>query len=129
MTFDHRKLTAENCKDAGLALVLIVLLCLLVWEQPAFLLAAIAVLVMAMTYPLVFKPFARVWFGLSTALGTVVSKIILTLLFFGLVLPVGLARRAMGKDAMRVNSWKKGKESVFRVREHRFVADDLTHPY
>jgi hypothetical protein len=66
---------------------------------------------------------------LSTALGTVVSKIILSVLFYGLVLPVGLVRRTLGKDAMQIKSWKKGKESVFRVRDHRFVANDFEHPY
>ncbi len=46
-----------------------------------------------------------------------------------LVLPVGLVRRLLGKDSMRIKSWKKGKESVFRVRDHRFSAKDLEHPY
>jgi hypothetical protein len=90
---------------------------------------AIIFLVVAMTYPLIFQPFARFWFALSTALGTVVSKIILTVLFFVIVLPIGLIRRALGKDAMQMKSWKKGKESVFRTRQHKFTAKDLEHPY
>jgi hypothetical protein len=126
---DGKKLTVEQCKDSGLALVLICLICYLVWKLPMLMLLAIIFLVVAMTYPPVFRPFARFWFGLSTALGTVVSKIILAVLFYGLVLPVGLVRRAMGKDSMRIKSWKKGKESVFRVRDHRFAAKDLEHPY
>ena len=92
-------------------------------------LLAVIFLVAAMTYPVIFQPFARLWFGLSTAVGTVVSKIILTVLFLGLVFPISLVRRAMGKDAMRLKGWKKGNESVFRVREHRFEAEDLEHPY
>lgn len=123
------KITVEQCKDSGLALVLICLICYLVWKLPALMLLAILFLVAAMTYPLIFQPFARLWFGLSTALGTVVSKIILSLLYFTLVLPVGLVRRALGKDAMQCNRWKKGKESVFRERNHRFAAKDLEHPY
>ena len=123
------KITAEKCKDSGLALVLICLICFLVWDQPYLLVLAIVFLLVAMTYPPIFKPFARVWFALSTALGTVVSKVILAVLFYGLVLPVGLVRRALGKDAMRINCWKRGSESVFRTRDHRFVAADLDHPY
>ena len=124
-----KKLTVEMCKDSGLALVLICLICFLVWEKSYLLVLAIFFLLVAMTYPPIFKPFARVWFALSTALGTVVSKVILAVLFYGLVLPVGLARRALGKDAMRINCWKRGSESVFRTRDHRFVAADLEHPY
>lgn len=129
MHTEPRKLTVEHYKDSGLALVLICLVCFLVWQRSILVLLAIAFLVVAMTYPPVFKPFARFWFAFSTALGTVMSKIILTVLFYGLVLPVGLMRRALGKDAMQVASWKKGKGSVFRVRDHRFTADDLEHPY
>jgi len=123
------KITVEKCKDSGLALVLLSLIFHLVWGRPFLLLLAIFFLVVAMTYPLIYQPFAKLWFGLSTALGTVVSKIILSVLFFGLVYPVGLIRRAMGKDAMQVRSWKQGKGTVFRVRDHRFAAKDLEHPY
>ena len=124
-----KKITVEQCKDSGLALVLICLICHLVWGHPYLLYLAIAFLVITMTSPLVFQPFARIWFGLSTVLGTVVSKVILTLTFYVIVLPVGLIRRILGKDSMRLRSWKKGRESVFRERQHRFAAKDLEHPY
>jgi multisubunit Na+/H+ antiporter MnhG subunit len=129
MPSDDNKLTAEKCKDSGLALVLISLLCYQAWKQPFFLDLAILLLLVVMTYPVLFRPFAHFWFGLSTLLGTVASKVLLSVLFYVLVLPVGLVRRALGKDSMRMKSWKKGKESVFRVREHRFAAEDLEHPY
>lgn len=126
---DSKKMTIENCKDSGLALVLICLLCYQVWKLPVLMLLTIVFLLMAMTYPPLFRPFASFWFRLSTILGTVASKILLTLLFYGLVLPVGVLRRSMGKDAMRIRSWKRGNASVFRVRDHRFEAKDLEHPY
>jgi len=129
MKSDGKKLTVEQCKDSGLALVLISLLCYQAWKLPVFMVLAVLFLLVAMTYPPVFQPFARLWFGLSHAMGTVVSKIILAILFFVLVFPLGLVRRAMGKDSMRIRVWKKGNESVFRVRDHRFEAKDLEHPF
>lgn len=129
MTFFSKTLSVEKCKDSGLALTLISLLCYQAWKLEILLLLAIIFLLVAMTYPLIFKPFAKIWFALSTALGTIVSKIVLTVLFFGLVLPFGLARRLSGKDSMKLKSWKKGVASVFRVREHSFTAKDLEHPY
>ncbi|KPK23951.1 MAG: hypothetical protein AMJ61_14605 [Desulfobacterales bacterium SG8_35_2] len=129
MIFDKITITVEKCKDSGLALVLISLICYQVWKLDVLIILAMIFLIIAMTYPLIFQPFARFWFWLSTALGTVVSKIILTVLFFVIVLPIGLIRRAMGKDSMRMKIWKKGGESVFRVREHRFAAKDMDHPY
>ena len=129
MQIDDKKITVEKCKDSGLALVLICLICYQVWKLPILMVAAIVFLVVAMTYPLIFQPFAKLWFSLSTAMGTVVSKAILTVLFFLLVLPIALLRRALGKDSMRLKGWKNGNESVFRLREHRFSAHDLKHPY
>ena len=129
MKSSEKTLTIEKCKDSGLALVLICLLGYQAWKLEYLLLLAIFFLLVAMTYPLIFKPFARLWFALSTVLGTIVSKIILTVLFFTVVLPIALVRRAAGKDSMQLNSWEKGNESVFRVREHRFEAKDLEHPY
>ena len=129
MNFGDKKITVDKCKDSGLALVLICLICYQVWSSPILMLLAIVFLVAAMTYPLIFQPFARFWFALSTLLGTVVSKILLSILFFGLVLPVGLIRRGLGKDTLRLKSWKKGSASVFRIRDHAFEAKDLDHPY
>ena len=129
MKFDHKKLSVENCKDAGLALVLINLICYQVWKLDILILMAIVFLIIAMTYPLIFQLFARFWFGLSTALGTVVSKIILSVLFFVVVLPIGLLRRALGKDSMRIKCWKQGNESIFRLRDHKSTTKDLEHPY
>jgi hypothetical protein len=129
MEFDLKNIGVEKCKDSGLALVLISLLCYQVWKMDILIFLAIVFLIIAMTYPLIFKPFAILWFALSTALGTVVSKIILTVLFFIVVLPIGLVRRAMGKDSMQIKSWKKANDSVFRVKNHRYEANDLEHPY
>jgi len=124
-----KKITVEQCKDSGLALVLICLICFQVWKPQFLMILAIVFLVVAMTYPLIFQPFARLWFGLSTLLGTVVSKIILAILFYAVVYPIALLRRALGKDSMRLKKWKQGNDSVFRTRDHRFIAKDLEHPY
>ena len=129
MFINSKSLSKEQCKDSGLAIVLICLICYQVWKLPVLILLAILFLLAAMTFPPIFKPFARFWFASSLALGTVVSKIILTTLFYLLVFPVGFFRRTIGKDAMQVNCWKKGTGSVMRVREHRFEAKDLEHPY
>jgi hypothetical protein len=129
MKHEHKNISKEMCKDSGLALVLICMICFQVWKHQFLILLAIAFLLLAMTYPPIFKPFARLWFGLSAALGTVVSRIILTIVFFTVVLPVGLMRRMLGKDAMKIKLWKKDSTSIFRRREHRFAAKDLEHPY
>lgn len=71
----------------------------------------------------------RAWLKLSQRLGDLVSTVILTVLFFGLVTPVGLARRVLGKDVLRLKKWKRGAESVFLERNHLYESSDLDHPY
>jgi hypothetical protein len=129
MSTDNKKTDIEKCKDSGLALVLICLVCYLFWPQQILIFAAIIFLLIAMSYPPILKPFAIFWFAFSSTLGNIVSKTILTLLFFALVLPVGLIRHFLRKDSMQINRWKKGNESVFRLRNHGFTAEDLKHPY
>jgi multisubunit Na+/H+ antiporter MnhG subunit len=129
MRTENKMIDAEKCKDSGLALVMISLICFLVWKRPLFIPLAIGLLFLAMTYPAVFRPFARCWFPLSAALGGVVSKIILTIIFYLVIVPVALLRKLMGKDSMHIKNWKKGNNSVFRQREQRYEPKDLEHPY
>lgn len=129
MSINLKKPTPEQCKDSGLALTLICLLCYLAWQRQPLVLAAVFFLLLTMTCPRIFKPFAFLWFALSASLGAVASRAILTFVYFVLVVPVGLIRRLLGKDSLQMNKWHKGKDSVFRRREHSYTARDLDHPY
>ena len=71
MTSDDTTITVEKCKDSGLALVLICLLAYQAWKLPVLMGLAIVFLLVAMTYPIIFQPFAKLWFGLSMLLGTI----------------------------------------------------------
>ena len=123
------KVSDEQCKDSGLALVLIALILSMVFSPHYLLPIGIGLLVVTMSVPTLFRPFARIWFGFSHALGTLVSRILLTLLFYGLVTPVGFIRRLLGKDSMQLKKWKHGKVSVFHDRDHLFTRQDLDNPY
>ena len=122
-------ISTSQSRDSGLALVLISLI--LAWGASTqfFLPLGIGLLVVTMTAPGLFRPFAKFWFGLSHALGTVVSRILLTVLFYAMVTPVGIIRRLLGKDAMQLKSWKDSRSTVFQNREHLFTRQDLDHPY
>lgn len=123
------KVSDEQCKDSGLALVLIALILSMVFSPHYLLPIGIGLLVVTMSVPTLFRPFARIWFGFSHALGTLVSRMLLTLLFYGLVTPVGCIRRLLGKDSMQLKKWKRGKVSVFHDRDHMFTRQDLDNPY
>jgi hypothetical protein len=122
-------LSPRQCTDAGLALVLLALLAGLLGKQPWALPAAALLTVLLMAAPSLFRPWARLWFGFSHVLGGIMSKVLLTAVFFLVLAPVGLARRWAGKDPMRVKDWKAGTGSVFRDRSHPVSAADLEQPF
>lgn len=119
----------NQAKDTGLALVLILLIIEYIRLPDWPVIAAMAVLVLTMTWPAAFKPLAKLWFGFSHLLGAIVSKVILSLVFFLIVTPVGFIRKMFGADPMKTKQWKKGNGSVLVERNHRYVKEDIEKPY
>lgn len=115
--------------DSGLALVLISLIVFFITKSIPALYFATGFTVICMTVPSVFKPFAKLWFGLSHIIGTVVSKIILSIVFYVVITPVGLFRQMIGKDTLMLKKFKKGKDSVFVERNHIYKSEDILKPY
>lgn len=127
--FLKKKINADQARDTGLAMVLIFLLVLLLRRPDKLTTGAIVVLVLTMIWPAFFKPLGRLWFGFSEFLGGIVSKILLSLVFFLVVTPIGLLRKKLGSDAMRLKNWKQDDRSVFLERDKTFSAADLKKPY
>ena len=123
------RVSAKECADTGMAMVLICLLALLFTGTRAWLTAAVALLLLNMTVPRIYTLAAKAWLGLSRLIGTVMSKVLLTLIFFLAQTPIALLRRATGHDPMQLKKWKKGDESVFESRNHTFRPEEIERPY
>lgn len=122
-------ITTDQAKDTGMAMTLILLLTGLITKNVFFYQLAIPVLVLDMIYPRLFFPVAVVWLGLSHLMGTVMSKILLSIVFVLLVIPVGVFRRMMGKDVLQMKQLRRDGDSVMRERNHLYQAADLEKPY
>lgn len=112
-----------------MAMVLICLLVVLFWDDQRFLAPAVILLVVDMVWPGFFYYPSKVWFGLAHIMGNVMSRVLLTVLFFIIVTPIGVIRRLAGADPMKSKQWKDGAGSTFRVRDHLYEAEDVEHPY
>lgn len=64
--------------------------------------AATAFLVVALVQPRMLRPLNILWFKFGMLLHHVVTPVVMGLLFFGTVTPIGLLMRAAGKDPMRL---------------------------
>ena len=123
------KITTDQCKDTGLAIILILMITIWITKNINFVLPVIFVLLLTMTAPRTLKHIAYLWFRLSHLLGAVVSKVLLTIIFILVATPVGLTRKVIGKDSMGLKNWKASKESAFEERNHTFTSKDLEKPF
>lgn len=94
-----------------------------------FVIYSAIILLLSLIFPLVFYPFAYVWFGFAKILGFVSSQILLTLLFFLLLTPVALFRRWMGKDSLQLKKFKQGHNSVLITRNEEVLPAHLKNPF
>ena len=58
----------------------------------------------------------KVWMGIAFAIGWLVSRVILVILFYLVITPVGLVARLMGKDFLEIDPARK-KSSYWIVRD------------
>jgi saxitoxin biosynthesis operon SxtJ-like protein len=79
---------------------------------------AVGLIVPALTVPRVLAPVYRIWMTIGDALGWVNSRILLGLVFYGLVTPMGLAMRLRGRDPMR-RRFEPGADSYRVLRQPR----------
>jgi hypothetical protein len=123
------KITKKQCMEFGQVATLVALIFALHYKSDHWVIAAFVLILFTIVLPIIFYPFAIVWFGLSELLSIVSPAIILTIIFFLIVTPVGLVRRLLGKDSMRLKQFKKSKRSVMVDRNHLYTESDLLHTF
>lgn len=115
--------------DTGMAAALVILIAGMITEDVSFMMYAAVALVMNMTFFGVYAYVAKLWLSLSHYFGLMISTIILSLIYFIIIIPIALFRSLLGHDPMRLREWKLGKDSLFIERNFSYGEDDLKHPY
>lgn len=64
-------------------------------------------LISSFFYQALLTPLNKAWFMLGLALGKVVSPVVLGIIFFGLITPIALIARLMGRDELKLKRPKK----------------------
>ena len=67
-----------------------------------FLTPGLLLIVLGLIAPRILKPVYVAWMSLAIVLGFVVSHVILTIFFFLVITPIGLAARCAGRDFLRL---------------------------
>lgn len=95
-------------------------------HHPTWLTVAIVLVLTTLMSPWLAGWIAFGWTKLAELIGSVVSRVLLALVFFLVLTPMALFRRAIGSDPL---SLKKPKNSTWVGRDHTFTASDLDKPW
>ena len=87
---------------------------------------AIFFLIIAFTKPAILQPFYTIWTKIGDIIGSIVSKIMLTVLFYAVFTPVAVILRLIGKDPLNkkldknADSYWHERNSYAASMEHQF---------
>jgi hypothetical protein len=126
-----KNISKKEASDTGMAMTLICLLLGYFTKNIIYYKLAIPVLVMNMAFPMFYShfKFAMLWFGLTNLLGMVLSRVLLSVVYIVILLPMGILRQLMGKDSLNLKGFKKGNSSVMINRDIEFTANDIKNPF
>jgi ABC-type antimicrobial peptide transport system permease subunit len=81
---------------------------------PILLLFGVFFLSITFVSPKYLRPLSRAWFLLGEMLGRFVSPVVLMIIFFGLLTPIGVLTRLFGRDELRLHKREGGSSWVTR---------------
>ena len=106
-----------------IGVILLIIAGFLFWkEKESFqilLTFGVTLCILGIVIPFILKPIYWVWMIFATILGWIMTRVILCLLFYIIITPIGLIPRFFGKQFLELR-WDKSKESYwnFRTNEH-----------
>jgi Saxitoxin biosynthesis operon protein SxtJ len=111
-------------KVAETIIVLVLAFAILYWKFQSiyWLVAAILVGLIGLFIPFIAGKIHWFWMGLAHAIGYLMSKILLTLIFFVIVFPLAMLSRIGRKNPLQL---KPGGDSYFKVRNQLYKKEDL----
>jgi len=92
-------------------------------RYPYFLIAAAAIGVLSIAVPVVGDLIVKGWYKIAEILGAINGRILLSAVFFLVLLPVALMARLGKKNPLSLK--RESKKSVFIDRSHKYTAKDL----
>lgn len=83
-------------------------------------------LLVTLIYPRLYAPFSFLWMKFGKMLNKIATILLLLTVFYLLVTPIGLLRRLLGKDTLRLKGFGRDRgKSVFTDRNRMFEPKDF----
>ena len=104
-------------------IVLMIIAGLLFWKEKEssqiFFGVGAIILLTTITIPVILKPVYSIWMVFGIIIGWIMTRIILSLLFYIILTPIGLVLRLFGKQVLELR-WNKSEQSYwnYRIKEN-----------
>jgi len=129
MDLFERPRTHRRRLEGLLSLVLVLLVLRFVLDVRQLVIAAAAVVFLGLASETVSSFLSAAWWGVTGLIGRLISGILLSLIYFVVVTPVGLLRRLLRKGPPSLQPLARGKDPALEVREHTFGPADFERPW
>jgi hypothetical protein len=112
--------TTTELRNVGLTIGIFLLFIagFLFWKQrpsfPYFVYIGAGFALLGLAAPIVLKPIYKVWMSFAVVMGFVMTRVILTVLYFGMFTPIALIAKMLGKDLLD-ERWDK-KATTYWVK-------------
>jgi len=83
--------------------------------------------VLGLILPQILKPVYRVWMAFGEVLAWINTRIVLTILYYALIVPIGMILRLNGKDPMRLKFDREA--TTYRITRGKRQASHMQHMY
>lgn len=98
---------------------LLMIASVLVWKERAaflyFIFAGIVFTALGLAVPILLNPIYKVWMSFAVVMGFIMTRVILTVIFYGLFTPISLLARLLGKDLLD-ERWDKNTKTYWVKR-------------
>jgi hypothetical protein len=82
-------------------------------------------ILLALVLPVVLLPLQKLWMAFSIVMGWVMTRVILTILYYLVLTPISLVARLTGKQFLELK-WNRSQSSYWNYRERReFKKEDF----
>ena len=122
--------TEQQNREFGLVVILVVAI-LSWWTDELTLLPVIIILTLTtILVPAILTPFTALWYIFAGVVGKIMSSILLGLVFYLLVTPVGCIRRLCGKDSLSLRrKFGSSRKSTFVIRNYTYSKEDMINMF
>ncbi len=117
---DKKELKKFGITIGGVLLLISILL--FIYEKPSasyFLGSGFLFQIIAQIYPKLFFPLQKTWMALAVVLGFVMTRVILSILFYLIITPINFISRLFGKDFLDLKI-EKEKKSYWNLRVEEY---------